>query len=281
MAREYVLYTDESIKTGLYFGNFYGGALLRSSDFDAVNAELRAIAIEENLTGEIKWQKVTAQYLKKYIRLVDAFFDLMRDKRVKVRIMFTQARYVPTGLGAYQREHAYHLLYYQFLKHAFGFKYANRGGAPIRLRIYVDKLPDTREKNAAFKARVAELERSPPFRESNILVPVDQIAEVDSKKHIVLQCLDVLIGAIQFRLNNRHLEKPEGSRTRGARTIAKGKLYKHINRRICELHPKFNIGITTGIPGGDADRFKEPYRHWLFVPKSARVDATQVKPKKR
>jgi len=184
-------------------------------------------------------------------------------------------------LEAYHREHAYHLLYYQFLKHAFGLRYANKGGNPIRLRIYVDKLPDTREKNARFKAFVAGLEHSTEFRESRIVVPVDQIAEVDSKKHIVLQCLDVLLGAIQFRLNDRHLEKPEGNRTRGARTIAKEKLYKHINKRIRELHPHFNVGITTGTPNGETDRFKQPYRHWLFVPKATRVDDSQVKPKKR
>ncbi|MBV8897226.1 MAG: DUF3800 domain-containing protein [Acidobacteriaceae bacterium] len=281
MAREYVIYTDESIKTGLYYGNFYGGALLRSADFDDVNAKLRAVAAAENLTGEIKWQKVTAQYLSKYVRLIDTFFDLVRDNHIKIRVMFTQARYVPTALEAYHREHAYHLLYYQFLKHAFGLRYANKGGNPIRLRIYVDKLPDTREKNARFKAFVAGLEHSTEFRESRIVVPVDQIAEVDSKKHIVLQCLDVLLGAIQFRLNDRHLEKPEGNRTRGARTIAKEKLYKHINKRIRELHPHFNVGITTGTPNGETDRFKQPYRHWLFVPKATRVDDSQVKPKKR
>lgn len=281
MAREYVIYTDESVKTGSYYGNFYGGAILRSSDFDSVNAHLRAVAVAENLTGEIKWQKVTSQYLKKYFRLIDSFFDLLKDNRIKVRIMFTQARHIPTALEPYHREHAYHLLYYQFIKHAFGLKYANKGGSPIRLRIYVDSLPDTREKNAQFKAFVATLEHSSEFRESRILVPADQVAEVDSKKHIVLQCLDVLLGAIQFRLNNRHLEKPENSRTRGSRTIAKEKLYKHINTRICQLYPRFNIGITTGTPNGETDRFKQPYRHWLFVPKSNRVDATQVKPKKK
>ena len=56
MAREYIIYTDESIKSGTYYGNFYGGALLRSSDFDSVNAHLRGVAFASGLTGEIKWQ---------------------------------------------------------------------------------------------------------------------------------------------------------------------------------------------------------------------------------
>lgn len=281
MAREYVIYTDESIKSGAYYGNFYGGALLRSSDFDDVNAVLHAVATAEGLTREIKWQKVTSQYLSKYVALMDAFFDLVRDHRIKVRVMFTQAKHVATGLEAYHREHSYHILYYQFLKHAFGLRYANQGGNPIRLRIYVDQLPDTADKNALFKGFVAALEQSREFRESRIVVPQDQIAEVDSRKHIVLQCLDVLLGAMQFRLNDRHLEKPEGSAVRGSRTIAKEKLYNHLNKRIRELYPYFNIGISTGTPNGETDKFKQPYRHWLFVPKERRLDLTQVKPKNR
>lgn len=281
MAREYVIYTDESVKSGQYYGNFYGGALLRSKDFDTTNAQLREVATAQGLTGEIKWQKVTAQYLTKYVALMNAFFDLVRDNRIKVRVMFTQAKHVATGLEAYHRAHAYHLLYYQFLKHAFGLRYANPGGSPIRLRIYVDQLPDTSDKNALFKGFVAALEHSKEFRESRIVVPKDQIAEVDSRNHIVLQCLDVLLGAMQFRLNDRHREKPEGSMERGSRTIAKEKLYKHLYSRIQELYPRFNIGISTGTPNGGSDRFKQPYRHWLFVPRESRVDPSQVKPKKR
>lgn len=279
--REYIIYTDESIKSGALYGNFYGGALLRSGDIDAVNRKLREVAISSGLTGEIKWQKVTAQYLSKYLTLMDAFFDFVRDNRIKVRVMFTQTRRVATGLEAYHREHSYHILYYHFLKHAFGLRYANPGGAPIRLRIYVDQLPDTIDKNALFKAFVAGLERSKEFRESNILVPPDQIAEVDSRKHIVLQCLDVLLGAMQFRLNKSHLKKAECSSRRGSRTIAKEKLYERMSERIRELYAHFNIGITTGTPGGLGDRFKQPYRHWLFVPTSSRIDDARVSPKRK
>jgi hypothetical protein len=281
VAREYVIYMDESIKSGAYYGNFYGGALLRSTDFDAVNSALRAKATAEGLTGEIKWQKVTSQYLTKYSALMDTFFDLIRDQRIKIRIMFTQTRHVATGLHAYHREHSYHILYYHFLRHAFGLRYANPGGSPIGLRIYMDQLPDAMDKNALFKAFVVGLEKTREFRESRITVSADQVAEVDSRKHIILQCLDVLLGAMQFRLNDRHLEKPEGSTKRGSRTIAKGKLYNQLNKRIRELYPGFNIGISTGTPNGETDRFKQPYRHWLFVPKESRIDATQVKPKKR
>lgn len=34
MAQEYLIYCDESAKTGKYFSNFYGGALIRSTDIE-------------------------------------------------------------------------------------------------------------------------------------------------------------------------------------------------------------------------------------------------------
>ena len=73
-----------------------------------------------------------------------------------------------------------------------------------------------------------------------------------------------------FRLNNLHKEIPIGEKRRGKRTIAKEKLYKFIHKKICEIRPNFNIGITTGIDGDIYNRFLHPYRHWLFIPNSSK-----------
>jgi hypothetical protein len=94
------------------------------------------------------------------------------------------------------------------------------------------------------------------------------MAEVDSKEHVILQALDVILGSIQFRLNDKHLEKPEGSRVRGKRTIAKERVYKHILAGIRQVSGRkaFNIGISTGMDVGWESRWLDPYRHWLFKP---------------
>ncbi|MBX3414359.1 MAG: hypothetical protein KF708_16850, partial [Pirellulales bacterium] len=65
-----------------------------------------------HLFREVKWQKVTENYLSKYIELMDEFFDFVAADRVKVRIMFTQNRLVPVGLTTEQRRLEYYLLYY-------------------------------------------------------------------------------------------------------------------------------------------------------------------------
>ncbi|MEC5395322.1 hypothetical protein [Bergeyella sp. RCAD1439] len=80
-----------------------------------------------------------------------------------------------------------------------------------------------------------------------------------------MQCLDIVLGSMSFRLNDMHKEKLQGQSRRGKRTIAKEKLYKHINSLIREIRPNFNIGISTGIDGDALNRFSHPYRHWLFI----------------
>lgn len=281
MTLEYIIYADESIDKGKFYSNFYGGALVSSKDLASVIQTLQAVKESQNLYNEIKWSKVTAQYLDKYQAVMDAFFDYVAQNRVKIRIMFTQNRNVPQGLTRRQQQNKYHLLYYQFIKHAFGLIYIRPTGQPIRLRIYLDKMPDTKEANAQFKAYLAGLTQSPPFRRAKIAISPDQIAEIDSHNHVILQCLDVVLGAMQFRLNNLHLEKRRETGRRGKKTIAKERLYKHILLRIRDIYPGFNVGITTGKQGDKANRWQHPYRHWLFVPANVRIDSTKTKSRQK
>lgn len=100
-----------------------------------------------------------------------------------------------------------------------------------------------------------------------IKIKRDSIYEVDSKKHILLQCLDVVLGAMAFRLNKLHKEIQPGMKRRGKRTIAKEYVYKYILKKIKLTRKNFNIGISTGIDNDLLNYFIHPYRHWLFIPK--------------
>jgi len=276
ISKEYIIYCDESIEQGTYYSNFYGGALIRSPHLNYIIKVLNDKKENLNLFGEVKWQKVSSNYLEKYILLMDEFFNLIQADKIKIRIMFTQNCHIPCNLEQYHKDNQYFLLYYQFIKHAFGLQYSNSGRQPINVRIYFDKLPDTNEKNALFKDFIYGLNRYRTFQKVGIKINREQLAEVESHKHVILQCLDVVLGSMQFYLNDKHKNKPKGSRRRGKRTIAKEKLYKHINRRIRIIYPYFNIGITTGTK--DITNFwVHPYRHWRFMPKGARFDETKTK----
>lgn len=276
MSQEYIIYCDESIDRGRYFSNFYGGVLVRSSDLEQVQKVLLNRKNELNLLKEAKWSKVTEQYLNKYLGLMETFFDLVEIDKVKTRIMFTQNSIVATSLRSEQLQNEYFLLYYQFVKHAFGLQYSNSNKLPIQVRLYFDDLPDTKEKVANFKSYIGGLNRFRQFEDANIKISLEQIAEVNSHNHPILQCLDVVLGSMQFRLNDKHKEKPEGSRVRGKRTIAKEKLYVYISQRIRKIYPNFNIGVSTAR-NDVRNTWLHPYRHWLFKPKDHEIDLSKTK----
>jgi hypothetical protein len=214
----------------------------------------------------VKWNKITSNYQDKYISLIDTFFDLIAADRIKVRIMFTQNTVVPKNLSKRHIEEKYFILYYHFLKLAFGLQYSPPISGGVRLRIYPDKLPDTAERVAQFKSYLVGLGQSVDFRRLKISISPEDVTEVVSHDHDVLQCLDIVLGAIHFRLNDKHREIPQGQRRRGKRTVAKENVYKHINSRIQAIYPRFNIGISTGHKGDENNRWNHPYRHWLFMP---------------
>ena len=204
-------------------------------------------------------------------------FNELKEKRVKIRIMFRQSAYQTTNLSSYNKDRRYHLLYYQFIKHAFGLKFSNESEKTIYIRTYFDKLPEKEKDNELFKNHIYGLQSLKDFEKANLKIRRSDIAEIDSKNHIESQAIDLILGAMSFRLNDQHKIIPEGSGKRGNRTIAKEKLYKYINTKISEIYPNFNVGISTGKRGDVQNIWKDSYRHWKFIPNNYQIDDTKYK----
>jgi hypothetical protein len=274
MGKEYIIFCDESDTRGKYYSNFYGGVLISSSRYEEVSVLLENKKEELNFKGEVKWQKVTDQYLDKYTKLMSYFFDFLHRGDLKVRIMFRHNVTEPQGLSDYHRENEYFLLYYQFIKHAFNLK-SMKSPEEKRIRIYFDQFPHTKDKIESFRShlyKLASCERD--FIKNRIIFHKEDLTEVKSHEHVLLQCLDVVLGAMCFKLNNKHKEIPEGKKRRGKRTIAKEKLYKHIYGELIKFREKFNIGESTG---GSRD-WEIPYRHWKFIPNGCKYNWDKAKP---
>lgn len=269
----FYIFCDESLKKGKYYSNFYGGVLIDKSEFEkvknAITSKVQDLQIENS---ELKWGNVNTYKLQQYKEIIDVFFEFVKANVIKVRIMFTDNRFIAKSLTKEHHENQYHILYYHFLKLAFGLK-SIVSDVPLDIEIFFDKLPDSDRKNLQFKNYIYGIQYLPEFSDSSIRIKKDSIYEVDSKKHILMQCLDVILGAMSFRLNDQHKEKPDGTLKRGKRTIAKEKLYKHINKKIRETRSNFNIGITTGVDGNYQNLFFHPYRHWLFIPSSGSIES--------
>ena len=278
--REYIIFCDESLKHGRFYSNFYGGVLVGASQYEKVTNRLELKKRELNLFGEVKWEKVTERYRPKYEALIHQFFDELRANRLKVRIMFRQNAHQAGRLTSQQREDEYFLFYYQFLKHAFGLLRlppAEPYQRQTRLRLYFDEFPEKPAKVAVFRRHLMGLQTIAAMRDARLQIAAEDIAEVRSHDHVLLQCLDVVLGAMAFRLDDRHQDKPEGLARRGKRTVAKEKLYKMIRGEICTLRPNFNCGANTGIDGDVFNYWRHSYRHWNFIPAELEIDETQFK----
>ncbi len=267
---DYMIFCDESLSKGEYYSHFYGGVLVRSKDFFEAKSVLEEKKARMNLFGEIKWTKVTAQYLEKYKKMMDIFFDFIAQGKLKMRVMFQDNRQILPGQ---EKALQYHLLYYQFIKHAFGLAYhQNNPKRDTNLKLFFDEIPDTRTQNDKFKAHIKYLQELSLFRSARIKIKVDDIAEIDSHKHILQQCMDIVLGAMSFHLNKRHLEVQEGFDEPGKKTVAKEELFQYILGLIRQVNndPDFNIYENTQPETGRA-RWRVPYRHWKFVPAEFRV----------
>lgn len=213
--------------------------------------------------------------LEAYKKIIDAFFEEILADKMKVRIMCRQNAHVPMNLTAEHREHEYFLLYYQFIKNAFGFDQLSPAGQ-IHLRFFFDQFPDKIEKVELFKDHIVKLQDR-KFKEARLAIRREDINEARSHDHTILQCLDIVLGSMAFRLNDKHKIKPEGSRIRGKRTIAKEELYKHIRKNICKLKPNFNIGMSTAGTEKYPNRSDLPYAHWIFRPRDFKYEPSFTK----
>jgi hypothetical protein len=274
--KELILFCDESISKGHFYSNFYGGVLVPATRYQKITQRLLALRDSLGISDEIKWVKCTAQRLSAYAQIIDTFFDEVIQGHLKVRIMFRQNARKPRNLTEEHADKEYFLLYYQFIKHAFDFHRHTSEHKKVRLRLYFDQFPDTRAVRDEFKQYLLRLD-SRHFIASPISISPEDITEVVSHNHIILQCLDVVLGAMAFRLNNLHKEKPPGSRRRGKRTIAKEALYTHILSRIREIKPRFNIGMSTRGTEQYPDYRDLPYAHWAFTPKDFDFDHSLTK----
>ena len=279
-SRMYYIWCDESDKEGEFYSNFYGGLLIESKNLRRVLNRMEQKIAELDITEEIKWQKVNQHFIVKYMELVDFIFDLLDDGLIKIRIFFRHNQYVPKYLTREHMRKEYSMLYYQVIKHAFGFQYSNDSDHPVFLHIALDELPISEPEKKEFKDFIFRLGDDPSFKAANIKIRKDDILEVDSQKNLPLQMLDLILGAICFRLNDKYKQKAEGTNRRGKRTVLKEKLYKHIYFRINQLRRGFNIGISTGISSPE-DRWTMPYRHWSFVPNKVEVDHRKTKKGKK
>lgn len=265
--KEYWIFADESVQDGKRFFSFYGRVIVSQSEFAGIRERLVAKKHELGLGGrEVKWQKVAAKFEAEYIALMSAFFGEVAGGHLKMRVMFREN--AQSGVVKSQlHNERYTKLYYQFIKYSFGLKWRPADQGEYRLRIFLDELPDSKRQVITFKNFLSELPKTQEMRGQRMVIDPQHVAEVDSKDCVLLQCLDVVLGAMAFRLNDRHLEKPERQWTRGKKSIVKERLYKHTLDEIRKINKALAFDPKNSTSGISGETWTMPYRNWKFRPK--------------
>ena len=206
-SERYVIVCDESTRHGRNYSYFFGGALVKESEYQKINEVLKIYSESKGL-GEVKRTKIT--YCK---------------------------------------------FYYLFIRHAFSIFYAKQD---IQLRLIFDDLPETKEACTKFKGYlVHNLNITNVFRGNHVKIIEKDIEEVDSKRHMILQCMDVVMGMIDFYLNSTVEERAS---KRGQAKVA---VCKHILAKIQEIHPDFIVNLTTQ-PIYSNKGWVDPYKHFAY-----------------
>ena len=263
---EYILYCDESSSKGEKYSDFFGGCIVRADRLHQIEDALNAKKAALNLSGEIKWTKVTENYRDKYCEMMRLFFEYIRSGDIRVRIMFRKTADQYISMNGTSKDDRYFKLYYQFIKHSFGFSTSRELTGDYFVHILLDELPDHSSTADEFKDFIVRLPATLRDSDSGLHIRKRDIGEVRSHDHVLLQCTDIVLGSMYFRLNNLHQRKESGQWFRGKRTRAKETVYKCIQREIAEIHPNFNIGVSTGARGYENPHWENPYEHWLFIP---------------
>ncbi|KTC79079.1 hypothetical protein Lche_1099 [Legionella cherrii] len=264
---EIFIYADESVKKGKYYSNFYGGCLILNGDYhDYLNKLLNEKARELQINDEIKWNKVSQYTYPKYSEFIDSVFEEVKLGKIKLRIMFRHNRFLVGELTAEQKRNDFLLLYYQFLKHAFGLEcFSPENTVSVNYRL--DSIPQDSKRIDKFKQFIEFFNTN----HDKLNFELGNIIEVCSKDYIILQTIDLILGAVQSKLNDQFKGMGRGL-VRPERTIYKEKIYKAIYSHINSMLPNFNTGESTGFRGNESNKFHHNYRHWNFHRKNPVLD---------
>lgn len=276
MGKEILVYCDESAKKGPHFSNFYGASIVLSEHVHLVESKIRQSILNSGLTCEVKWNNISPSTEGRFCDIASTYFEQIRNGNVRFRAMFTHNVFRPIGLTNDHIRQQYFLLYYQFIKNGLGLKYYRNAHGPRDIRLIFDQFPQTGSQVYEFRQFLLALNKD-TFSRNGLCLKNEKIGEARSHDHPILQCTDLVLGSIQFKLNGLDKIRPEGKARRGKKTRSKERVYRHILTKIQEIYPHFNIGISTGHGGDIANRWNHSFRHWKLVPENHTYDESAEK----
>ncbi|MCG7923253.1 MAG: DUF3800 domain-containing protein [Candidatus Thiodiazotropha lotti] len=231
------LYIDETCQNNHHY-MVIGGISLPTDLNSHITNCFDKLKSDNNIGGEVKWTKVSKSKLDAYMSLVDGYFRLCNQHQIcfhSIIIDQTQVKHAKFNQG--DVETGFSKFIYQLLVSNIGRKYASKHG----FNVYLDyRTIDDQE------ARLSELKNvmnnGISHRFSQHHKPYKRVEFRRSKKETLLQVSDLLIGAIGFHKNERHLiTKSSAHKKHLANHIARSVGVKTLGNNSPYNETKFNI----------------------------------------
>jgi hypothetical protein len=215
--------------------------------------------------NEIKWSKLNGRFFADYKLLIDTFFDFWETHHeLKFRQMFMDRKYDYVGDG--NPKDMLFMLYYQFIKHSFGFDSDYFKSLAVDTLLFkLDDYSDIQRKKTLIDYVQSH------YSDFNV-----KINFIDSKKSAIHQIIDILMGAAGYYGNFKCCKKEEVKK----QDICKLKLAKYIQKRFEQIQSSDRdakvfhwFENTGGVRGSGYDnRHRYKIMIWKFIPREHRVD---------
>lgn len=193
------IYIDETSQNNHHY-LLLGGIIIPTPNVAEINNAVMDHRLPELPSGEAKWAKVSKSKLPAYKRLVDAFFDDPRFGPVHFHSLVVdthEQNHIAFNDGS--REIGFNKEIYQLAS-----KFARLYGTLFHL------YPDQRKTNSDPNELRLILNRGRKKQGDQRDWPFRRCQFRDSKKCLPLQVVDILSGAIAFRING-HFDAPNAS----------------------------------------------------------------------
>lgn len=176
-----------------------GGILIRQERYHEIEAKIQEIKKAAGIVGEMKWTKYRGGAKQAaYESLVDFAFLLLKEKQAAFHLIIAHfGNFDHKREPDANRETSVNRMYYQLAVHRLCRKY----GKTCAIHIYPDHGDDSADL-PKFRTRMCASGYTKHGAKPNC---IRDIQPQCSKKHNTLQMVDVLIGAIAAKRNNRTL----------------------------------------------------------------------------
>jgi Protein of unknown function (DUF3800) len=192
------VYADESCKDN-HKHLILGGVCLKLEQVEEVNKQLLDVRTKHNTYGEVKWGKVSKSKHAFYEDYISVFFNLCSLDVLHFHFLSVDTSTFNHRLhNDGSSELGFDKLIYQLLLHKFGARYGHKH----KIQVYLDERTTKNNPNEMTEMLNAGLNKKVNINTN----PFSRVTFQNSKTSEILQLNDLLIGAIGFRKNKRHLK---------------------------------------------------------------------------